>query len=117
MTAAPGITTHVLDTSLGRPAVGVFVVLEHYVDTERNWHTIAEGKSDAKGRVDDLLPAKSLEEGLYRITFDTDAYFGDREVETFYPSISVNFQVADPKQHHHVPLLLSPYGYTTYRGG
>jgi 5-hydroxyisourate hydrolase len=108
------LTTRVLDTSLGRPAEGVFIVLEHYEDSQRDWQTVSETKTDKHGRALDLLPAGSLQEGLYRITFDTDAYFGERDVETFYPSVTVNFQVNDPSRHYHVPLLLSPFGYSTF---
>ncbi len=97
------ITTQVLDTSVGRPAAGVFVVLEQYQDTEHDWQTIAEGKTDDDGRIDDLLRPDALEEGLYRITFDTDAYFGDLDVPTFYSSVSINFQVNDPTEPQHLP--------------
>lgn len=108
------LTTRVLDTSLGRPAAGVFIVLEYYDDSERDWQTVAETKTDEQGRALELLPPGKLQEGLYRITFDTDAYFGERDVETFYPSVTVNIQVSDPSLHFHVPLLLSPFGYSTF---
>ena len=109
------ITTHAMDTRIGLPAVGLSVVLEAY-RSPQGWQTIAEGKTGSDGRVFDLLEEGSLEEGLYRITFDTDGYFVEQEVDAFYPSVSINFQVADPSQHYHVPLLLSPFGYSTYRG-
>ena len=114
MPNSASLTTRVLDTTLGRPAAGVFIVLEFYADTERDWQTIAEAKTDKNGRVEELLAEGELKEGLYRITFDTDAYFGERGVETFYPSVTVSFQVSDPSRHYHVPLLLSPYGYSTF---
>lgn len=110
----PSLTTRVLDTSLGRPAPGMFIVLERYEDSERDWQTIAEAKTDKDGRAADLLARDEFREGLYRITFDTDAYFGERGVETFYPSIAVNFQVSDPSRQYHVPLLVSPFGYSTF---
>jgi 5-hydroxyisourate hydrolase len=108
------LTTRVLDTTLGRPAEGVFIVLEYYDDLERDWQVIAETKTDKSGRVEGLLPEGELREGLYRITFDTDAYFVERGVETFYPSVTVSFQISDPTRHYHVPLLLSPHGYSTF---
>lgn len=114
MTKQVSLSTRVLDTTLGRPAQGVFIVLEYYDDSERDWQVIAETKTDESGRVEKLLPGGELREGLYRITFDTDAYFGERGVETFYPSVSVNIQVGDPSRQYHVPLLLSPFGYSTF---
>ena len=109
------ITTRVLNLTTGKPAVGVFIVLEHYQDTEHDWQTIAEAKTDKAGRAENMLPAGLTEEGLYRLTFDTDAYFGERDVETFYSSISINFQVTDTDGRYYIPLLLSPFGYSTFR--
>lgn len=113
------ISTHVLDLSLGRPAAGVAVTLEiasHPDDAER-WRPHGGGATDADGRVKHLLPAgASLEATTYRLTFHTAAYFAARGVQTFYPSITVVFEIHDASQHHHVPLLLSPFGYSTYRG-
>jgi 5-hydroxyisourate hydrolase len=114
MAKQASLSTRVLDTAIGRPAGGIFIVLERYDDTERDWQVIAETKTDASGRVEELLPGGELEEGLYRITFDTDAYFGEQGVETFYPSVSVNFQISEPARKYHVPLLLSPHGYSTF---
>jgi 5-hydroxyisourate hydrolase len=103
------ISTHVLDTSRGRPAAGVPVVLERRAG--EGWETVGGGRTDADGRVDELAPS-GAGEGRYRLTFDTGAY-----LETgFYPQVAVEFLVADGAGHHHVPLLLSPFGYTTYRG-
>ena len=102
-----GITTHVLDTSRGRPAAGVPVVLERAVDSR--WEPVGRGTTDADGRVGDLLSARP-EDGRYRLTFDTGAY------SRFYPEVSVTFVVEDGDEHYHVPLLLSPFGYSTYRG-
>jgi len=97
------ITTHVLDTSKGRPATGVPVVLEHGASV------LARGTTDADGR---LKLAEPPAAGEYRLTFDTKGYLPDG----FYPVVTIVFTVRDPKQHHHVPLLLSPFGYSTYRG-
>ncbi len=111
-----GITTHVLDTARGRPASGLSVTLEAQSGDGR-WAVVGKGATDADGRVKQLLPANtSLHPGLYRLTFDTQSYFVAQERETFYPQVTVVFEVRDPSQHYHVPLLLSPFGYSTYRG-
>lgn len=99
------LSTHVLDTSAGRPAAGVHVVLE-----TRDGRPLGAGVTDADGRIAALGP-EVLERGDYLLRFDTGAY-----LDGFYPEVVVVFTVADPGRHHHVPLLLSPYGYTTYRG-
>lgn len=110
------ITTHVLDTARGKPAAGVPVYLE-WVSGQRGPSVVARGTTDADGRLRDLLPAgQPLHPGTYRLVFDTDAYFADRYQDAFYPEVSVVFTVRDAGEHYHVPLLLSPYGYSTYRG-
>jgi 5-hydroxyisourate hydrolase len=109
------ITTHVLDTSIGRPAAGIAVVLEIESSAGR-WKEIGRGATNADGRLTNLLAEGSLAEGTYRLTFETEAYFLSRAVQAFYPRVKVIFHVRDARQHHHVPLLLSPYGYSTYRG-
>ncbi len=111
------ITTHVLDLELGRPAAGVAVRLEVFVPDRDVWVELAKRTTDADGRVKDLLqPGAPPDQGCHRITFDTGAYFRARDAKTFYPSVTVEFEITDPAQHHHVPLLLSPFGYSTYRG-
>jgi 5-hydroxyisourate hydrolase len=107
------ITTHVLDTSRGRPAAGVAVRLEQRVGED--WQERGRAVTDPDGRARELLHAP-LEAALYRLTFDTGAYFAALGLETFYPQVLVVFEVRNSGQHHHVPLLLSPYGYSTYRG-
>ncbi len=110
------ITTHVLDTSLGHPAAGVPVRLEFQTGRQA-WKVLGQGTTDADGRVSSLLPEGAHHlAGTYRLTFDTGAYFKGRGKESFYPEVTVFFSVLDPAQHYHVPLLLSPYGYSTYRG-
>ncbi len=109
------ITTHVLDVSLGRPAAGVPVLLE-VEETGTGWKQLGRGQTDKDGRLRDLLALESLVEGTYRLTFDTHAYFADRKVEALYPQVSVVFTVREAKEHYHIPLLLSPFGYSTYRG-
>ena len=102
-----GITTHVLDTSRGRPAAGIPVLLERAVDS--GWQPVGRGTTDADGRASDLL-SSAPEDGHYRLTFDTGAY------SRFYPEVTVTFVVEGGEDHYHVPLLLSPFGYSTYRG-
>lgn len=110
-----GITTHVLDTALGKPAAGVPVTLESR--EAGGWRVVGRGATDADGRLRDLLPAGSeLSAGDYRLTFDAGAYFAALGAEGFYTEVAVSFVVRDAASHYHVPLLLSPYGYTTYRG-
>jgi 5-hydroxyisourate hydrolase len=108
------ITTHVLDTSIGKPAAGVAVVLENL--TGDNWQTIGKGKTNSDGRVADLLSTGSLTAGRYRLTFAVEKYFEQRKVAAFYPSVAVEFTIVELQQHYHVPLLISPFGYSTYRG-
>ena len=109
------ITTHVLDTSRGRPAAGVPVTLE--AKGGGGWTLVGRGATDADGRLRDLAPADfHLTEGEYRLTFDAGAYFAAAGVEGFYTEVVVAFVVRDAGSHYHVPLLLSPYGYSTYRG-
>jgi 5-hydroxyisourate hydrolase len=108
------ITTHVLDTSLGRPAAGVPVTLE--IQKTGGWQEISRGATDADGRLRHLLEPGALAAGIYRLTFEAHAYFHARKIRGLYPQITIVFQVEDAKEHYHIPLLLSPYGYSTYRG-
>jgi 5-hydroxyisourate hydrolase len=112
------ISTHVLDTARGRPAAGVPVALELVADAASGEaRELARATTDDEGRVRALLPTSvALVAGEYRLTFDTRAYYAAQGVEAFYPVVSVVFTVRNASQHHHVPLLLSPYGYATYRG-
>ncbi len=110
-----GITTHVLDTARGRPAAGVAVTLEFKI--EGGWRVVGRGATDADGRVRDVMPSDfTFGAGEYRLTFDVDPYFAAAGVEGFYKEVAVGFVVRDAAAHYHVPLLLSPYGYSTYRG-
>lgn len=103
------VSTHILDASVGRPAPGVTVELS--TDSA----VIASGVTDADGRVAELWQGV-LEAGTYRMRFAVGEYFRQTGRETFYPSVLIEFSVVDPEQHYHVPLLLSPFGYSTYRG-
>jgi 5-hydroxyisourate hydrolase len=110
------ISTHVLDIATGRPAPGVGVVLERQ-GPGGELEPVSRARTDEDGRVRELVPgAADLEVGTYRLTFETGAYFETLEIEGFYPRVSVLFSVRDATQRYHVPLLLSPYGYSTYRG-
>lgn len=104
------LSTHVLDTSRGRPAEGVTVQLFPLWSSE----PLGEGVTDADGRVPAIGPER-LEPGQYRLRFDTAAYFAATGTDGFYPEVVVAFTVAEG-QHYHVPLLLNPHGYSTYRG-
>lgn len=111
-----GISTHILDTSRGIAAPGVAVVLDR-LEAGGRWVTLGSAKTDADGRVKALLPpASPLGAGTYRIRFETGAYFAVAGVPAFFPQVEVAFVVADPAKHYHVPLLLSPFGYSIYRG-
>jgi 5-hydroxyisourate hydrolase len=109
------ITTHVLDISLGRPAAHMPVVLE-VEEAGTGWKQVSRGSTGDDGRLSDLIPPGTLVEGVYRLTFDTHAYFSSRKLEALYPQVVVIFEVRDAGQHFHIPLLLSPFGYSTYRG-
>src|SRR5579872_7577615 len=109
-----GISTHILDTSLGKPAAGVAIVLERR-DAAGRFLELGRGLTDADGRQRALLGDLPLQGGVHRLTFDTGAYFARSGVKAFYPSVTVLFEITDPAQHHHVPLLLNPFGYSTYR--
>jgi 5-hydroxyisourate hydrolase len=100
------VSTHVLDTTIGRPASGVAVRL-----SDLEGAPVAEGHTDADGRC--ALAPYDLDPGTYELTFDTGGYYDER---TYYPSVTVTFTIADGGAHHHVPLVLSPWSYTTYRG-
>lgn len=110
------ITTHVLDTSTGRPGAGIPVTLERKTHTV-GWQTIAEGMTDVNGRINDLLSVtEAFLPGHYRLNFEVATYFLMRSIDCFFPQISVGFVVRDAQQHYHVPVLISPFGYSTYRG-
>ena len=115
MPAISPITTHILDTATGHPAQGVPVTIKVLNGLE--WVELASRTTNADGRITDLLPSDSpLSKALYQIRFDTQAYFKAQSTTSFYPYVEVTFQITDPAQHYHIPLLLSPFGYSTYRG-
>jgi 5-hydroxyisourate hydrolase len=113
VTGSSAVTTHVLDTGAGLPAVGVAVRLERLAGGEVE--AVAQGHTDVDGRVSDLGP-EMLATGTYRLVFSTGEWFAEQGRTTFYPQVVVVFFLGEDRVHHHVPLLLSPFAYSTYRG-
>ena len=108
------ITTHVLDTSRGRPAADLKIELHKKSGEE--WKFIGAGLTDNNGRCNNLLEDALVETGTYRLMFHAGAYFKAQQVASFYSEISVVFEVGEPGAHYHLPLLISPFAYSTYRG-
>ncbi len=108
------LTTHVLDTALGRPAEGVTIVLEGLKSS--GLKEIGRGVTNSDGRVKDIMGESNLTAGTYKMTFHTKDYLAASDRKGFYPYVEVVFEVTNPEEHHHIPLLLSPFGYSTYRG-
>ena len=109
------ITTHILDLANGRPAASVAVELE--AETDGAWKRVGKSATDSDGRVKDLMAADApIRPGTYRLTFETGEYWRSQGIETFYPNVTVTFVVREGRAHYHVPLLVSPWGYSTYRG-
>jgi 5-hydroxyisourate hydrolase len=109
------VSTHVLDATAGLPAAGVHIRLER-MDSPSAWTQLAGGRTDADGRLREWTPPAGEGRGVHRLVFETGPWFAGRGVPTFFPEVVVVFEVTDPAAHHHVPLLLSPYAYATYRG-
>lgn len=109
------LTTHILDVTRGLPAPGVAVLCE--LETVGNFTEVARGATDVDGRLKSLFaPNEPLKTGIYRLTFETGTYFSALHVTTLYPRVQITFEAKAGELHYHVPLLLSPFGYTTYRG-
>lgn len=108
------LTSHVLDTAIGKPGKNISICLQMPVNG--NWQTIAQGITNADGRAGDLLPSqRNLATGNYKLVFDTESYFATQKTKGFYPEVEIQFSVTDDS-HYHVPLLINPFGYSTYRG-
>jgi 5-hydroxyisourate hydrolase len=107
------VTTHVLDAVSGRPAAGIAATLLQ--QSSAGWEALASAVTDADGRVGEFGP-EALDAGVYKVRFETGVFFASRSQDTFYPSIEIVFEVKDRSEHYHVPLLLSPFAYSTYRG-
>lgn len=115
LAAGNPLSVHVLNLENGLPSPGVNVTLEKHVDN--GWQPLAQGVTNEQGRIGELFPAKlAFEAGEYRVVFKTGEYFKKTGRETFFPEIPVIFEVKNAEQHYHIPLLLSPYGFSTYRG-
>ena len=108
------ITTHVLDTAAGRPGRNIAIELERIEHDA--WQLVGGGVTDDDGRLRTLTPEGPVAPGRYRIRFQTGAYFAASGEAGFFPIVEIQFEIRDGAQHYHVPLLLSPFGYTTYRG-
>ena len=109
-----GLSTHILDTALGRPAAGVALTLAK-LDGD-DWNHVGDGSTDADGRCKTLLGESALRAGTYRIRFATAEYFATQGLAGLYPYVDIVFTVGNPDQHYHIPLLLTANGYSTYRG-
>jgi len=110
------VSTHVLDTSQGRPAKDIPVRIEQR-DADGSWRLLASACTDQNGRCSQLMPENVAHTpGIYRLVFDTESYFGAGKLEGLYPSVEITFHAREGEQHFHLPVLLSPHGYTTYRG-
>ncbi|KAJ7170049.1 hypothetical protein C8R46DRAFT_222014 [Mycena filopes] len=124
------ITCHVLDSSLGKPAEGVQIRLQNFTPASEAgvdiFNPMATGVTNADGRCLDLLPARDSSEakeqaavlvpGIYKIVFKTKDYFEKQGRKCFYPMVEITFEIENPAEHYHIPLLISPYSFTTYRG-
>ena len=109
-----GLSTHILDTALGKPATNVPLVLSKQADD--GWNEVGRSVTDADGRCRTLLGTASLDQAIYRLRFETAPYFAAQHVTPLYPYVEIVFAVAEPSQNYHIPLLLTANGYTTYRG-
>lgn len=111
------LSTHILDVSKGMPAAGVNIKLEKYNAQSKLWTFIDEKKTDSNGRIPDFLPSENgnTHTGIFKLIYYTNDYFKKDGIESFYPFIEVVFEIKD-QNHYHVPITLSAYGYSTYRG-
>ncbi len=111
------LSTHILDVSKGIPAAGVSIKLEKYNAQSKLWTFVDEKKTDSNGRIPDFLPAEkgNANTGIFKLIYYTNDYFKKDKIESFYPFIEVVFEIKD-QNHYHVPITLSAYGYSTYRG-
>lgn len=114
--AAPNpLSVHVLNLQTGTPSAGIQVTLERH--TGATWQALAQGTTNEQGRIPELFPANmAIDKGEYRVVFKTGEYYQKLHQDTFFPEIPVIFEVRQTDQHYHIPLLLSPYGFSTYRG-
>jgi 5-hydroxyisourate hydrolase len=109
------LSSHILDVSSGMPASGVTVQLEKLNEKTKVWSFIDKKVTDEQGRIKEFLDGRQQNRGIYKLTFFVKEYFSNKKTESFYPFVDVVFQIQDDK-HYHVPITLSAYGYSTYRG-
>ena len=109
------LSSHILDVSKGTPASNIFIKLEKYNENSKTWSFVDEKKTDANGRITDFLSSENSNLGIFKLTYYTSDYFKLNNTESFYPFIEVVFQIKD-QNHYHVPITLSAFGYSTYRG-
>ncbi|CAM3966477.1 hydroxyisourate hydrolase [Flavobacterium sinopsychrotolerans] len=109
------LSSHILDVSKGTPATGISIKLERYNELTKIWTFVDEKKTDLNGRITDFLNSDKSNLGIYKLTYFTSDYFKKDNIESFYPFIEVVFQIKD-QNHYHVPITLSAFGYSTYRG-
>jgi len=109
-----GISTHVLSTASGLPAAAMQVRAQ--ILRGDAWIDLVVASTDADGRIKSMLHGHTLTAGTYRLIFASGEWFAIQKIDAFFPTVTIEFQVTDPQRHHHVPLLLSPFGYSTYRG-
>lgn len=109
------LSTHILDIAKGIPAPDVRIKLEKYNNQSKTWTFVDEKKTDTNGRISDFLPSENANSGIFKLIYYTRDYFDKNNTESFYPFVEVVFEIRD-KNHYHVPITLSPYGYSTYRG-
>ncbi len=109
------LSSHILDVSKGMPASGVPIKLEKYNESTKTWTYVDQKITDANGRIGDFLPSENSNIGIYKLTYLTADYFKKIGTDSFYPFIEVVFQIKD-QNHYHVPITLSAFGYSTYRG-
>ncbi|CAB4056509.1 uraH [Lepeophtheirus salmonis] len=108
------LSSHVLDTSKGCPAEGIKIKL--FKQKDHDWKLIGEKITNQDGRVSGFLGWEDFNAGLYKLHFEVSEYFDKTKTEAFFPYVEIVFKIKDPESHYHVPILLNPYGYTTYRG-
>lgn len=109
------LSSHILDVSKGSPAAGVTITLKKMDEKTKLWHQVDQKVTDQNGRITDFLKSSGNNSGIYKLTYFTQAYFEKNKTKSFYPFIEVVFEISD-ESHYHVPITLSAYGYSTYRG-
>jgi 5-hydroxyisourate hydrolase len=111
------LSSHVLDTELGRPASGINIIVESSKGADlKNWHTLGNGVTNIDGRIKEWSAPMTLQKGVYRLTFDVKQYFEKQGRKAFFPTVQLIFEIGENTPHYHVPLLISAHGLASYRG-